>query len=91
MVMDEDIAGSNNDTESIPYKERFGKWNVENEKIFKEGRKEPVADKSLNNSGKKVDTQTPESQATSAIPGNLFKQPEEKNRDNNLNNQDSYT
>ena len=89
--MDEDIAGSNNDTESIPYKERFGKWNVENEKIFKEGRKEPVADNSLNNNGEKVDTQTPESQATSATRGNLLKQPGQSNGENNLKNQDFYT
>ena len=91
MATDEDIAGSNSDAESIPYKERFGKWNVENENIFKEGGKEPVADNSLNNGGEKVDTQTPEIQATSATPGNLLKQPGERNGENNLNNRDSYT
>ena len=91
MATDEDIAGSNSDVESIPYKERFGKWNVENENIFKEGRKEPVADNSLNNNGEKVDTQTPESQATSATRGNLLKQPGQSNGENNLKNQDSYT
>ena len=35
---------------------KVGKWNVETENIFKEGRKEPVADNSLNNGGKKVGT-----------------------------------
>ena len=61
MAAAEDIAGSNSDAESIPYKKRFGKWNVGNENIFKEGRKEPAADNSLNNGGEKADTQTPES------------------------------
>ena len=78
MATDEDIAGSNSDAESIPYEERYGKLNVENRNIFKEGRKEPVADNSLNNGGDKVDTQTPESQEIAATPGNLFKQPGEK-------------
>ena len=91
MATDEDVAGSNSDAESIPYKERFGKWNVENENIFKEGRKEPVADNILNNGGEKVDTQTSESQATSATPGNLLKQPGERDGESNLNNRDSYT
>ena len=91
MATNEDIAGSNSDAESIPYKERFRKWDAENENIFKEGRKEPVADNSLNNGGEKADTQTPESQATSATTRNLFKQPGGRNVENNLNNRDSYT
>ena len=91
MATDEDITRSNSDAESIPYKERYGKWNVENGNIFKEGRKEPVADNSLNNAGEKADTQTPESQAITATPENLLKQPGEKNGENNLNNRDSYT
>ena len=86
MTTDEGIAGSNSDAESTPYKERYGKWNVENEKIFKEDCKEPVADNSLNNGREKVDTQTPESQTISATPGNLLKQPGKKNRENNVNN-----
>ena len=89
-MTDEDIAGSNSDTESIPYKERYGKWNVENENISK-GRKEPVAHTTLNIGGEKVDTQTSESHTISATPGNLLKQPGEKNRENNVNNRDSYT
>ena len=72
-------------------KKGFGKLNVENENIFKEGCKEPVASNSLNSGGKKVDTQIPESQATSATPGNLLKRPGERNGENNLNNQDSCT
>ena len=91
MATGEDIAGSNSNTESIPYKERYGKWNKENENIFKEGCKKPVAYNSLNNCGEKVDTQSPESQAISAIPGNLLKRPGGKNGENNVNNRDSYT
>ena len=48
-------------------------------------------DNSLNNGGDTVDTQTPEIQATSATPGNLFKEPGEKNGENNQNNRDSHT
>ena len=59
-MTDEDTAGSNSDTESIPYKERYGQWNVENENISK-GHKEPVAHTTLNIGGEKVDTQTSES------------------------------
>ena len=62
------------DAESIPCKEKFGKWNLEKKNIFKEGCKKPLADNSLNNGAEKVDTQTPESQATSATPEDLFKQ-----------------
>ena len=57
--MDKNIAGSNSDSESIPYKERDGKWITGNENIFK-ALKKPVADNSFNNGGKKVDIQTPE-------------------------------
>ena len=45
----------------------------------------------MNNVGEKEDTQTSESQATSATPGNLLKQPGERNEENNVNNRDSYT
>ena len=45
----------------------------------------------MNNGVEKADTQTPESQATSATPEDLLKQPEERNGKNNLNNRDSYT
>ena len=45
----------------------------------------------MNNGGEKTDTQTPESQATSATPGNLFKLPGEENGEKNPNNRDSYT
>ena len=45
----------------------------------------------MNNGGEIVDTQIPESQAISATPGNLPKQPGEKNGENNVNNRDSYT
>lgn len=75
MATDEDIAGSNSDAESIPQKERYGEWIVENEKIFKEGGKELGAGNSFNNDNEKVDPQTPESQEVVATPGNLLKQP----------------
>ena len=91
MTTDEDITGSNSDAEYITYKERYRKWIVENENIFKEGRKEPVADNSFDNGDKKVYTQTPESEAISAAPGNLLKQPEGKNGENNIKDQDIYT
>ena len=58
--MDKDIAGSNSDSESISYTERDGKWIIDNENIFKEGLKKPVAGNSFNNGGKKVDIQTTE-------------------------------
>lgn len=61
------------------------------ENIFKEGCREPVTNNKLNNVGEKVDTQTPESQAISSTPGNLPKQPGEKNGEKNVNNRDSYT
>ena len=86
MATDVDIGGSNSDAESIPCKGRYGEWIVENEKIFKEGCKEPVAD----NGGEKVDTQIPESQAISATPGNLLKQQGRKNGENNVKYCDSY-
>ena len=75
MATDKDIAGSNSDAESIPYKERCGKWIVVNENTLKEDRKELVAENRLNNVGERVDIQTPESQAVSATPGNLLKHP----------------
>ena len=89
MATDVDIGGSNSNAESIPRKGRYGEWIVENEKIFK-GCKEPVADNSFNNGGEKVDTQIPESQAISATPGNLLKQPGRKNGENNVKYCDSY-
>ena len=46
---------------------------------------------SLNNGGETVDTQTPEIQATSSTPGNLFKEPGENNKENNPNNRDTHT
>ena len=46
-----------------------------NENTLKEDRKELVAENRLNNVGERVDTQTPESQAVSATPGNLLKHP----------------
>ena len=61
------------------------------ENIFKEGCREPVTDNKLNNFGEKVDTQIPESQEISSTPGNLPKQPGEKNGEKNVSNRDSYT
>ena len=48
-------------------------------------------DNSLNNGGETVDTQTPEIQATSSTPGNLFKEPGENSEENNPNNRDTHT
>ena len=50
--MNKDIARSNNDSESIPCKERDGNWITCNENIFKTLKK-PADDNSFNNGGKK--------------------------------------
>ena len=91
MAVDEYIAVSNSNAESIPCKERYGKWTVENANIFKEGFKEPVGGNSFNNGGEKINTETPQSQAISATHGSLLKQPGEKNGENNVSNRDSHT
>ena len=84
----QDIAGSRSDAESIPYKERYGKWSIENKNILI-GCKDPIANNSFNDGGEKVNTPTPEYKAITASLGKLLKQPGEKNGEKNLNNRDS--